>query len=122
MKILILIHEFPPIGGGGGKIALDLARVLARRGHDVSVITSYFKDLALEGNVDGVQVTRLPSFRRQMYAADLLAMSSYLVVGLWVGLWRIWHDHPDLIHVHFAVPAGALAWLLSKLTGVPYVL
>ena len=122
MKILILIHEFPPVGAGGGKIALDIARALVRRGHEVHVITSYFKGLPLKSNADGIQITRLPSFRRQMYAADLLAMSSYLAVGLLVGLWRIWHDHPDLIHVHFAVPAGALAWLLSKLTGVPYVL
>ena len=29
---------------------------------------------------------------------------------------------PDLIHVHFAVPAGALAWILRRLTGIPYVL
>ncbi|HUI88740.1 MAG TPA: glycosyltransferase family 4 protein [Anaerolineales bacterium] len=122
MKILILIHEFPPVGGGGGKIALDIARALARRGHAVHVITPYFKGLPLHSMLDDVRITRLPSFRRELYMADLLAMSSYLVIGFLAGLWRIWRDRPDLIHVHFAVPAGALAWLLSRLTGVPYVL
>ncbi|NJN80291.1 MAG: glycosyltransferase [Anaerolineales bacterium] len=29
---------------------------------------------------------------------------------------------PNIIHTHFAVPAGALAFVLSKLTGVPYIL
>jgi len=122
MKILVLIHEFPPIGGGGGKIALDIAHVLVQRGHHVRVITPYFKGLPIQGQVDGIQITRLPSFRRQMYAADLLAMSSYLFLGFWVGLWKILCERPDLIHVHFAVPAGALAWSLSKITGVPYIL
>jgi glycosyltransferase involved in cell wall biosynthesis len=29
---------------------------------------------------------------------------------------------PDVIHVHFAVPTGAAAWVLSLLTRVPYVI
>jgi glycosyltransferase involved in cell wall biosynthesis len=29
---------------------------------------------------------------------------------------------PDLIHVHFAVPAGPIAWFLSKIDQIPYVL
>jgi glycosyltransferase involved in cell wall biosynthesis len=29
---------------------------------------------------------------------------------------------PNVIHAHFAVPAGALAWILSRLTRIPYVL
>ena len=46
--------------------------------------------------------------------ADLIAMTGYLLVGSLVGLWKIWRKRPDVIHVHFAVPAGALAWWLSK--------
>ena len=34
-----------------------------------------------------------------------------------LGKWR-----PDVMHVHFAVPAGAAGWLLNRLSGVPYVL
>jgi glycosyltransferase involved in cell wall biosynthesis len=49
-------------------------------------------------------------------------MGCYVLAGLWAGyrLIKLWQ--PDVIHVHFAVPAGALAWMLSKLTGVPYVM
>lgn len=36
------------------------------------------------------------------------------------GIIRLWK--PDLIHAHFAVPAGAAAYPLSKITGVPYIL
>ena len=122
MRILTLIHEFPPIGGGGGRVAQDLARALVKRGHEVRVIAPYHTSLPVEDQADGVQVVRIPSFRSKQFAADMLAMSGYLVVGLLVGLWHILSWRPNIIHVHFAVPGGVLAWLLSKLTGIPYVL
>jgi glycosyltransferase involved in cell wall biosynthesis len=49
-------------------------------------------------------------------------MFAYVLAGLWTGLRLIRLFQPDVIHVHFAVPAGALAWILSKLTRIPYVL
>lgn len=122
MRILTLIHEYPPIGGGGGKVAQDLARALVKRGHEVRVIAPHHKNLDADNSTDGVQVIRILSFRTKQFAADLRAMSGYLVIGLAVGLWQIFTWRPDLLHVHFAVPAGMLTWLLSKLTGVPYVL
>ena len=57
------------------------------------------------------------------YRASFLSMALYVLAGLWVGLRLMGSFKPDLIHAHFAVPAGALAWLLSRLTGkIPYVL
>lgn len=32
MKILLVNYEFPPIGGGGGRAAYNLARTLVSRG------------------------------------------------------------------------------------------
>ena len=122
MRILILIHEFPPIGGGGGRIAEGVARELTKRGHKLHVIAPYIKGLKLVSNIHGITVTRIPSFRRYFFRADLLAMFGYLVSGFFAGLWKIFRFRPDLIHVHFGVPAGALAWTLHLLTGVPYVL
>jgi glycosyltransferase involved in cell wall biosynthesis len=39
-----------------------------------------------------------------------------------VGFRLIGSFKPDMIHAHFAVPAGALAWMLSLITRIPYVL
>jgi glycosyltransferase involved in cell wall biosynthesis len=60
--------------------------------------------------------------RREAFRADLLAMGGYVLSGLWAGYRLIKNWHPDVIHVHFAVPGGALAWVLSRWTGVPYVM
>lgn len=122
MRILVLNHEFPPIGGGGGRAAESLCRHLAKRGHTIKVLTSHLSDLPREEQRDGYHIIRIPALRTQPFRASFLSMTAYVLAGLWAGLRLVRAFHPDVIHVHFAVPAGALAWMLSKLTRVPYVL
>jgi len=122
MKILVLIHEFPPVGGGGGRTAQDICLGMVKRGHEITVLTAHLEGLPKEEIVGGIRVRRIPSLRREAFRADLMAMGGYVLSGLWAGYRLIKRWHPDLIHVHFAVPAGALAWALSKLTGIPYIM
>ena len=48
VRILVLCYEYPPVGGGGGRIAAVVSGGLATRGHDVRVITSHTGDLPVE--------------------------------------------------------------------------
>lgn len=122
MRILVLNHEFPPVGGGGGRAAEDICRELAKCGHEIKVVTAHIKDLPYEEERDGYQVIRLRSLRTQPYRASFLSMAAYVLAGLWAGRRLISSFQPDMIHAHFAVPAGALAWAFSRMTGIPYVL
>jgi glycosyltransferase involved in cell wall biosynthesis len=45
MRILVLNHEYPPVGGGGGRVARDLNEGLSKHGHEVKIITPAFQDL-----------------------------------------------------------------------------
>jgi glycosyltransferase involved in cell wall biosynthesis len=122
MRILVLIHEFPPVGGGGGRVVEDVYRFLHQRGHESIVVTPYLKGLLRHEELGGVQINRIPSGRRAPYKATLFDMAAYIFVGFFhcLRLIRTWK--PDVIHVHFAVPAGALAWALSRITKIPYVI
>ncbi len=122
MKILVLTHEFPPVGGGGGRVAQDIASGLARRGHDVHVLTSHLAGLPDEEMLDGVRIQRIAPMRREAFRAKFADMARYDWSAVMDGLKIIRTWQPDVIHAHFAVPAGAAALILSKLTRVPYLL
>lgn len=122
MRILVVNYEYPPVGGGGGRVAAQVAVELARRGHEVRVQTSRTGDLPSRQTVGGVDVRRVFSFRRRADTCPVPEMAGYVMTNVWP-VWqavRTWR--PDVMHVHFAVPTGAVAWLAHRLTGVPYVL
>ncbi len=122
MRILTVIYEFPPVGGGGGKVAEDICRKLASRGHEVGVLTAHWGDLPREEVRHGVRIWRIPSLRRWPYKGDMRAMLGYVLAAVPAGLRIIRRWQPDVLHTHFAVPSGAAAYALSRLTGLPYLL
>lgn len=122
MKILTLCYEYPPLGGGGGRVAATLSKALRDRGHDVRVSTAALGSRSFEENDDGIRVQRTGSFRKKADTCSVPEMGLYVITGFAPALRLIREWKPDVIHAHFAVPTGALAWLVHHLTGVPYVL
>lgn len=122
MRILVLCHEYPPLGGGGGRVAQDLSRGFVQQGHQVRLLTPWFKDLPEVENDQGVEVIRLRSSRTQVFRADLKAMLGFVWASFWKGLQIARQWKPDVVHIHFAVPGGAAGYAISRLTRIPYVL
>lgn len=122
MRILVLIHELPPVGGGGGQAAQDICSGLAALGHEVRVLTAQLDGLPEHELRQGFEVIRLRSGRKQAFRAGLRAMAGYMLAAAWQGLRQARSWKPDLIHVHFAAPNGPAAMFISRFTGIPYVL
>lgn len=122
MRILCLNYEYPPVGGGGGRIAHRINAGLVRRGHSVRVHTAGLKHLPDHEIVDGVEVFRTRSFRRKEDTCTVPEMGLYVVTNVLPTIGHIRRWKPDVIHAHFAVPTGAVAWSASLVTGAPYVL
>ena len=122
MKILVLSHEYPPIGGGGGQVVQDECTHLAARGHRIYVLTAHYGDLPEREEKGNLVIDRVRSCRTQSFRASFKVMACYIFKSIWHGLSVIRKEKPDLIQAHFAVPAGAAAYVLSKLTRTPYVI
>ena len=67
MKILSLTYEYPPIGGGGGRVAAALNEELASRGDEVEVLTSRMRGFASEERLGHVAVHRTACLRRDAH-------------------------------------------------------
>lgn len=122
MKILVLCYEYPPVGGGGGRVAAQVAAGLVRLGHEVKVMTAGLRHLPALEMRDGVEIHRAESFRKSEDTCSVPEMALYLLTNI-LPAWKLaraWR--PDVIHVHFAVPSGVVALAVSLTTGIPYVL
>src|SRR5271157_117200 len=64
MKILLINSEYPPVGGGAGNASANIARLLVRRGHEVTTLTSRWDGLPVEETLDGVRIIRVSALRR----------------------------------------------------------
>ncbi len=122
LRILCLNYEYPPVGGGGGRVAHRINAGLVARGHAVRVQTAGLRHLPTHEIVDGVEIFRSESFRQREDTCTVPEMALYLATSFLPTLRQIRTWRPHVLHVHFAVPTGALALPVSRLTATPYVL
>ncbi len=122
MKILVLCYEYPPVGGGGGRLAAKVAEALALRGHSVRALSAGLPHLSRDEVTGGVRVLRPWSGRRREDTCSVPEMGLYLVTALPEALRQAGAWKPDVIHAHFIVPTGILALALNVISGIPYVL
>ncbi|MFI4860281.1 MAG: glycosyltransferase family 4 protein [Phycisphaerales bacterium JB063] len=124
MRILAVNYEYPPLGGGGGVILRDIVEELASRGHEMTVLTSGFKDLKpVEQFGANIEVHRVPVLmRKELPTASMPSMLSFWPLGVKYGKKLIRQKQFDIVNSHFLVPSGPVGAKLAKLAGVPDVL
>jgi len=99
-----------PTYGGSGAVATELGLELARRGHEVHFI-SYASPFRLRGYVERVTFhevtqTEYPLFEQSSPYALALAVKQHEVAR---------REQLDLMHVHYAIPHAATAWLAKQM-------
>jgi N-acetyl-alpha-D-glucosaminyl L-malate synthase BshA len=99
-----------PTYGGSGAVATELGLELARRGHEIHFI-SYASPFRLRGFAERVtfhEVTQVeyPLFEQSSPYALALAVKQHEVAV---------RESLDLMHVHYAIPHAATAWLAKQM-------
>ncbi|GAC18549.1 glycosyltransferase family protein [Paraglaciecola arctica] len=138
-KILYIAYHYPPIlGSSGVHRTLAFTRFLAEKGWDVTVLTASLKayerwsEEQLQFIPDNVEVIR--AFARNT-AKDLSWRGKYLawmalpdnwqswiVGGVISGLWSILKNKQNvLVSTYPIASAHFIAYILHKLTGIPWI-
>jgi glycosyltransferase involved in cell wall biosynthesis len=117
LRLLYLNHNV--VGTGTYLRALQLARAMVQRGHEVTLITTSRANRLgfLAREEDGVRVLEAP---------DLWSCPARTGWDPWNVIWRVvqLRGHaPDLVHAFDGRPVVSLpAWLLKRIGGVPFVM
>lgn len=122
LRILTLCYEFPPLGGGGSKVAHGLAASLAGQGHEVDLVTTRYADHAPRETVDGIRVERVPAWRRRADRSNALELATYVLPCFWRARRLCGDRPPDVVHAHFIFPDGVACWLLKLWSGRRYII
>lgn len=122
MKILVLSYEFPPVGGGGGRVAEEVALALVARGHEVRVHSARLAGQPKSETHDGLTIHRTYGWRRSADRCSVAEMALYIVSSILPATRLAMAWRPDVVHAHFAIPTGPIATVIEFLTGIPYVI
>ena len=122
MRILLLCHEYPPIGGGAAAVCAALANEYAEAGAVPTVVTMGMGALIQEENVDGVRVLRVPCGRKRKEMASPIEGLIWAYRCHEVARQLHANEPFDVCHAHFIMPAGIVAARLKQQSGVPFII
>lgn len=122
MKILILAYEFPPVGGGVGDCAYNLAREFVRLGHQVLVLTPHFRGLAKQEEAHGFRLIRYFSPRQRIDAATPWEYAFFALFGIVPAIKAVKAFKPDVIHGHGLYPTGIVCLMIHVFCRASFVI
>jgi glycogen synthase len=121
VRVAIVIHEYPPVGGGASTAAQQTARALGSQGHEVLVVTSAARGEA-RSSIDGaVRVRRLPALRLRTLAPSHTELLSFCASAGLLLSGELRRFGADGILAYFAVPAGIFAVRAGRRLEIPVV-
>lgn len=81
-----------------------------------------YRGLPSEEKQGDLTVYRVPCFRSGKYVCYFHELTSYIFSALVKVLRLSRSKQYDVIHAHFVFPTGIVAYLLHRITGIPYVI
>ncbi len=121
MKILIINHEFPPVGGGGATASAEISKHLAGFGNDVTVLTGSYKGLPKENLLNNCKILRIKSFRRDVHTGSIQDYLFFTLNSIFFSIKNINKTSFDKVFAFFTIPSGLTALFIKKIHNIPYI-
>ncbi len=123
MRILSLNYEYPPLGGGGGKVTESLNDQLSKLDNQIITLTSYIKGQKKvnKENPNNI-IFRVHSLRKNIGFSNTFEKIGYIISAIYNVGTLIKNFKPEIVHCHFAVPTGFVAYYIKKRYKIPYIL
>ena len=122
MRLLILNYEYPPLGGGAGRCSMYQAEGLARMGHEVTVITTWFEGEKEREEQGNFKLIRLKSRRKEAFRSNPLEMTDWAIhTSRYIRKEKL-HLQTDLVLAHFSLPGGLVALPFRNRHKIPYII
>ena len=122
MKILMLNHEYPPIGGGGGYAGRNILRQFAGRSDiELDVVVSRpSPPTVVEKFADNITLYRVGVRKKALQFWTRPEMIQWMAKAYRIHRKLLQQNQYDLAHAFFGFPTAALTWrTVSKL---PYII
>jgi len=120
-RILLINHEYPPLGGGAGNTTRHIAAGLARLGHQPCVITGAWAGLPAIEETDGVMIRRIAlpreDLRNVRTGEAVRFMTSAMITA--ANLHKQWKA--DAALAFFTWPSAPVGWFMKTSRRVPYI-
>lgn len=121
-RLLLLSHEFPPVGWGGWIVAYNIAMNLLSLGYEIDVVTMNCNSEVIDKPIPWLGVFRVNCFRRNLHVSYVYEQIIFLLKAYFL-IKRLHKEQKyDFCHCHFIIPWGILAYIIYKHLNIPYVL
>src|SRR4051812_44252092 len=113
-RILLINHEYPPLGGGAGTATRHLAKGLARLGQQVFVLTSAWPGLPEREEADGVVVQRVGAGRSDLRKISTAEGTRFAIAAMFAARKLAAHWKIDAVLAFFTMPGAAVGLFLKR--------
>ena len=119
MKVLIVSHEYPPVGGGGANACMKLSEEYVKLGHEVHIVTVWFEH-PISNPAPNIHYVR--SRRKHAEHCSFREMFSFLLKAFPIANRLEKAEHFDICLIFFGIPSGPVGYYLKRKYGLPYVI
>ena len=121
MRFLLVNFEYPPIGGGAGRVTQILAEELEKAGHEVVILTSKYREKSGVTKKGNISIHRIWALRKHFDRTKFIEMFSFIVSAVFKLKSIVKGYSIDSAIIFFSIPCGPVGLALKKFHDVPYV-